>query len=400
VAGGRHPLARLRSRSIAAKFRRVVTPYRRLGYASLRAVQRRALAVPRDAHVRRSRLSTRLPEGIDMPAKRPVAAVFVHGLAKKPAPEKLKEIWLWGLARDNPMPAVFAPPNAGIDLSAGGVPQQFNYYADVFYGTDYETELDSYYEANDGKEIAAEHLDRVEADLALPDPVTPRERAFLRDFEAKLAANLALMPSQPPAAPAKVVVGGEQYEIASWLPDAVKQAIIKKAAMEAFYFLFDKEYVRTDGTRFRVRQELRKRLLDALAEARAKGDRVVIVSHSMGTMVAYDVLRNCAECPPVDTLFTLGSPLGIREVQDELIAVDADDVDFPAAKLTRWINVYDPLDPVCGADPRLADDYRATGGKSVEDVKESNWGSWRHTITHYFAGSRFRAELAKALGVA
>jgi hypothetical protein len=31
-----------------------------------------------------------------MPAKKPYAAVFVHGLAKKPAPPKLEEIWLGG----------------------------------------------------------------------------------------------------------------------------------------------------------------------------------------------------------------------------------------------------------------------------------------------------------------
>lgn len=119
----------------------------------------------------------------------------------------------------------------------------------------------------------------------------------------------------------------------------------------------------------------------------------------MGTMVAYDVLRNCAECPPVDTLITLGSPLGIREVQEELIAVDADDVDFPAARLDHWINIYDPLDPICGADPKLANDYRSVGGKSVVDIKESNWGNWRHTITHYFAGSELRRQLAKATGL-
>ena len=76
-----------------------------------------------------------------MPQKRPVATVFIHGLAKKPPVEKLKEIWLWGLSRDNPMPNVFAPPNTGINLSAKGVPQLFNYYADVFYGVDYETDL-------------------------------------------------------------------------------------------------------------------------------------------------------------------------------------------------------------------------------------------------------------------
>jgi hypothetical protein len=40
--------------------------------------------------------------------------------------------------------------------------------------------------------------------------------------------------------------------------------MIKKAAMEAYYFLFDKEYQRADGQRFKVRQELHRRLLDSL----------------------------------------------------------------------------------------------------------------------------------------
>jgi hypothetical protein len=91
--------------------------------------------------------------------------------------------------------------------------------------------------------------------------------------------------------------------------------------------------------------------------------------------------------------------LGIQEVQDELVASGKDQVDFPAATLRRWINIYDPLDPVCGADPRFASDYREIDGKRVEDVKESNWGSWRHTITHYLGGKQLRACLAEALEV-
>jgi hypothetical protein len=334
-----------------------------------------------------------------MPPKRQVSVVFIHGLARKPAPDKLKELWLWGLQRGNPMPSVFAPPNVGLDLSAKGVPHRFNYYADVFYGTDYETEFSSYYEADTEKDvIAAEGLDAIEGGLALPEAVTPRERAFLRKFEAKLDANLERLPAE--VALTTATPGARDYEIASWLPEAVKQAIIKKAAMEAFYFLFDKEYVRPDGQRFRVRKELRDRLLGELAAAREQSERTVIVSHSMGTMVAYDVLRNCPGCPPVDTLFTLGSPLGIREVQDELIAEGASHVDFPSATLGRWINIYDPIDPVCGADPRLANDYQPVGDKKVLDVKESNWGGWRHTITHYFAGTEFRRHLGQSLGLA
>ena len=327
------------------------------------------------------------------------AAVFIHGLAKKPAHDKLKEIWLWGLSRENPRPDVFSPPNRGINLINKGVPHFFNYYADVFYGTDYETDLNSYFETTEELEaLATEQLDTVE-DVKLPQPITPREQAFLRNFEAKLSANTVLAPVEELPPPTNAEKKAE-FEIASWLPMSVKQAIIKKAAMEAFYFLFDKEYERKDGMRFKVRQELRQRCLDELGKAQAAGEKIVLVSHSMGTMIAYDVLRNCPECPQVDTLITLGSPLGIQEVQDELVAVGEARVDYPAARLNHWINIYDPLDPIAGADPQIANDYRSVDRKRVEDIKESNWGNWRHTITHYFAGIQFRRVLANAIGVA
>jgi hypothetical protein len=337
------------------------------------------------------------------------AAVFIHGLAKKPPSEKLRELWLWGVSRDNPKPDVFPPPNRGIKLGNEGVSSFFNYYADVFYGDDYETDIQSYYEGREGEELEQLHqqgLDQIEPDLKLPDAVTPRELAFLRNFESRLAASavLATPPAAIPATPgtAESPEMESDLEIASWLPSSIKQAVIKKAAMEAYYFLFNKEYVRADGARFQVRQELRKRLLDNLAQAKEKGEKIIIVSHSMGTMVAYDVARNCPECPPIDTLITLGSPLGIREVQDELVAVDAGarGVDFPAAKVRRWVNIYDPLDPVAAAAPRLAGDFRAVDGKSIQDIKESNWGSWRHTSTHYFAGAQFRRVLRESIGIA
>jgi len=337
-----------------------------------------------------------------MPARKPYAAVFVHGLAKKPAPPKLEEIWLWGLGRDDPKGDVFTNPNPGIDLNVGGVPFVFNYYADVFYGEDYETEVGSYYESNleaaNETEVPPENVSKVAGDLKPPVPETPREQRFLEEFERKLQQQ-PTPPTVPPPRPRPKAAAPGELEIASWLPGPVKEAIIKRAAMEAYYFLFNKEYVRADGQRFDVRAELRRRLIKALAEANERAEKTVLVTHSMGTMVAYDVLRNCAECSQVDTLFTLGSPLGVQEVQDELVAAGRKTVDFPSTALRRWVNVYDPLDPVCGSDPVLSNDFAAAAGRSVEDVKESNWGSWRHTITHYFAGKTFRTRLAEAVGV-
>jgi hypothetical protein len=325
------------------------------------------------------------------------AVVFVHGLAKKPPPDKHEEIWRWGLSRPDPNSDVFPNPNPGIDLHVEGVPAVFNYYADVFYGEDYDRELDSYYEAENAV-VQFDNLEQVAGELTSPQPATERERRFLAEFERKMKEQ-PTPPTPPAMLEAPRVSDAAQFEIASWLPGPVKEAIIKKLAMEAYYFLFDKEYQRKDGQRFKVRQELRNRLLAALREAKQQGREIVLVTHSMGTMLAYDVLRNCPDCPQVDTLFTIGSPLGVQEVQDELLAESRDQVDFPAATLRRWINVYDPRDPVCGVDPKFANDYQEVDGKRVEDVEESNWGSWRHTVTHYFAGKLFRARLAEALGI-
>ncbi|WP_264312853.1 hypothetical protein [Pseudomonas putida] len=332
-----------------------------------------------------------------MSAKRPFAVVFIHGLARKPAPEKLLELWQWGLSRGNPMPSVFAPPNEGLDLAGAGVPHALNYYADVFYGTDYEVDLASYEEGNIDLELQAESLDPAGEELPLPTPKTPREVAFLEGFQAKLWANLIV---DSAVTTESLSQGASDHELARFIPSPVREAIIKKAAMEAYYFLFNKQYVRlADGVRFDVRDELRSRLLRDLHHVQEKAGKIAIISHSMGTMVAYDVIRNCPECPPIDTLITLGSPLGIREVQQELLATGNDKVDFPAATLERWINIYDPLDPICGADPKFANDYRSVGGKQVEDIQESNWGKWRHTITHYLAGTQLRKQLAQALGL-
>jgi hypothetical protein len=337
-----------------------------------------------------------------MPPKKRYAIVFVHGLAKKPSPAKLEEIWRWGLTRDDPRGDVFPNPNPGIDLNEEGVPAFFNYYADVFYGTEYETEFDSYYESNpdavNETEVPTENISKVAGEITPPQPATPREQRFLEEFERKLSEK-PTPPTPPPTRPRPRADAPGQLEIASWLPGPVREAIIKRAAMEAYYFLFDKEYVRADGQRFKVRAELRRRLLKVIQTANEKAEKTILVTHSMGTMVAYDVLRNCETCPQVDTLFTLGSPLGIKEVEDELLATDRKNVDFPAATLRRWVNVYDPLDVVCGADPKLSNDYEEVDGRSIEDVKESNWGSWRHTITHYFAGKRFRSLLGEVIGV-
>lgn len=335
-----------------------------------------------------------------MGKKKKAAVVFIHGLAKKPKPEKLQEIWLWALERNEPKPEVFGNTNPGINLDDQGILPSFTYWADVFYGTDYEKDYSAQYEKGNEVTINAADYEVVAGELQSPTLSMPQEEHFLAElqhkYERQLAKQKAVSFEIKPSTITPAITPG-QLEIASWLPSPVKQAIVRKAALEAYYYLFNKEYKRPDGVSFQVRKELKDRLIKDLKKAQENAEKIIIVSHSMGTMIAYDVLRNIADCPYVDTLFTLGSPLGIKEIQDELRA--GEKVDFPSSKLNQWVNVFDPLDPICGVDPKLANDYLSTEGKKIRDIKESNWGSWRHTATHYLAGIQFRKALVECLGI-
>lgn len=318
--------------------------------------------------------------------------VFVHGLAKKPPPDKLEELWLWGLDVDNPKPEVFGYDNPGIGTAARAR-VSVAYWADIFY-TDFETDLRGYYESAEHPE-QVEGISRTGAEAEdLPAPRTAEEQAFVDRMTQRLAGSTGLESGAAPAPrPAAT-----PFELVP-LPGFVKKRILKQFAVESYYYLYEKPFERSDGVRSEMRQSLRKKLIDKLNAARERSDVVVVVSHSMGTMIAYDCLRNAPDCPEVAGLITLGSPLGVDEIQGPLIPSGAKANAFPERLKGPWVNVYDPLDPICALDPRLANDFPKNGVPAIRDIHESNWGDWRHTITHYLAGRQLRAALRELAGL-
>ena len=70
----------------------------------------------------------------------------------------------------------------------------------------------------------------------------------------------------------------------------------------------------------------------------------------------------------------------------------------PSRRITgRWVNVYDHLDPVSGFDPVLANDFRRGGGTVVTDIREANWGRWRHSIGMYLCRPLLRGAIVELL---
>jgi hypothetical protein len=120
----------------------------------------------------------------------------------------------------------------------------------------------------------------------------------------------------------------------------------------------------------------------------------------MGTVIAYDCLKRVGDCPRVFALMTLGSPLGIDEIQDKLRPEWRRHDGFPSTTVeTEWINIADPLDVVCGPDPKIANDYRKNGESVVVDHSVSNTGLWRHNLVEYFHREPPRDELRRLLAL-
>lgn len=91
-----------------------------------------------------------------------------------------------------------------------------------------------------------------------------------------------------------------------------------------------------------VRAAIQRTVLDAV-EAVPDGARVVIVGHSLGSVVAADVVKKLPARIHIGALVTIGSPLGFVS---KLRSGTLDP--FPFDRLESWVNVFEPRDPVTG----------------------------------------------------
>jgi len=161
-----------------------------------------------------------------------------------------------------------------------------------------------------------------------------------------------------------------QAKIFDFLPRPMRQWLTRQTTR---MFLRDVNDLFIDKEKsHRMREALRDRL-------RAGGGPFVVIGHSQGSMIAYAVLMEPEFAAlEVRLLVTLGSPLGITEVQDfmkELIGRKKLVVP-PCVK--RWINVCDPLDPVA-LDKRLSSEFAPSAREAkILDHLTFNADSPRH----------------------
>jgi hypothetical protein len=81
--------------------------------------------------------------------------------------------------------------------------------------------------------------------------------------------------------------------------------------------------------------------IDRIVAATLNESPCVVVGHSLGSVVAYSVLRGDPRALKVRAYVTVGSPLAIRAIRDKLRPIG-----FPTPAVGAWYNAYDPKDVV------------------------------------------------------
>lgn len=118
-------------------------------------------------------------------------------------------------------------------------------------------------------------------------------------------------------------------------------------------------------------------------------ERCVIVSHSLGSVVAYWVLREHEEVE-VPLFVTLGSPLGIKTIRANLPP--------PLIKpksIQHWLNASDSRDPVA-MHPRLERSLLPWAIENISDIRHED-GKDPHDVYGYLADPVIATRIRDAL---
>jgi hypothetical protein len=298
--------------------------------------------------------------------------VYVHGNGNKPARDPLKSTW------DR---ALF-----GEDV---GARSRMAYWADLRYGAPLpDPDADGLEPPVDEEGVADDELHPAEliaeavADTqpeSLVEAPQPGGQAPAGNSRPDRALD-AWLQEMAYVADAVVQGGAQTDEEVVPLPRAGRVAIFRTLVKRTFadvhaYFFGG------------AGEAMRERLRTTLAEVDGP---VVVVAHSLGSIIAYDVLAEAGAAREVPLLVTVGSPLGVTEVQD-LVSTP---LRVPAS-VTTWRNVADGRDLVA-LDRTLRPEYAPA--ERIRDFLVVNDSDNHHGIREYLVTAPVRDAVLPLVG--
>ncbi|HWJ06180.1 MAG TPA: S8 family peptidase [Steroidobacteraceae bacterium] len=206
----------------------------------------------------------------------------------------------------------------------------------------------------------------------------PEARRVLGSLATKLEVASTVEPARAPGAYGKRVLP---------LPAPVRRLITRQLTR---IFLQDVYDLFFDAA-------ARDRMIGTFTERLAVGGGPFgVIAHSQGSMIAYLALMTTCKDMDVPLLVTIGSPLGITEVQDQLKKILKVKKLKAPANVKNWLNFADRFDPVA-LDATLRNEY-GTSSTVIVDTSVENLEGLRdpHSATGYLATSEVRMAVRDA----
>ncbi|GJM64796.1 hypothetical protein [Persicobacter diffluens] len=264
--------------------------------------------------------------------------VFVHGRARKPSEDNLRSLWYdairSGLERDFGRDAVNAFENT---------PKDFVYYGDL-----------------SNKFLKEEEEDPESRIQALNLLCQIGKNDFTKDkFEA--LSKLGCL---------KEALADTFSGVLGCL--RLADDFISAVAPDIENYWNEEDYYGSD---------IRHRLLQVLRDALKKEERIMLIGHSLGSVICYDNLwklshygeyrEEFGDKKRVDLLVTMGSPLGDITVKRRLKGSKSKGKKRYPLNIKRWVNIS-AEDDYISHDSKLADDFKAMAGYGIiqEPVKD------------------------------
>ncbi|MCC9711625.1 serine protease [Streptomyces sp. MNU76] len=192
------------------------------------------------------------------------------------------------------------------------------------------------------------------------------------------AANKAGMPQDGPVATegfGSALVGRFQRSL-SWL--AAKTDVDAWTIATVF----------RDVSRYLNDREVRDTVLDTVLETMPTSGELVLITHSLGTVVGVDLISRLPAALDLTLLVTAGSPLGMNTVNERLLAGGP----HRPEKARQWFNAWCPTDAVAIGCP-----FEDPRWGKVTHLAVANARDRAHSINEYLAHKGVADEIGGAL---
>lgn len=268
--------------------------------------------------------------------------IGIHGLANKPKEKLLKDWWKSSIAEGLTKNCKLSDPAFKFDIV---------YWADLLYKNtlhqDGNFDFDQLY--ND-------------------EPYYPADSRDLKTHKDHFGDTLRKYAGKFVGGTADVVKNSFGFD---GFADFVLDRTLKDLA---FYYDPERKIANKNGNPGVARKVLQDVLKQKILAH--QGKEILLIAHSMGSIIAYDVLRDLGQDDSeaeVAHFVTIGSPLGLPHVKGNImqerkyVKKASKRVCTPSIVSKSWVNFSDRLDPVA-LDSHLSDDFCENGrGIEVKD---------------------------------